>query len=77
MIPIEEMTDDQFQQYAFDILGTQLGPYGLARFMRLNSVGTGDYTRDRHKWLGGVTIDEILRRSRERNAGTAADREAS
>jgi len=21
---------------------------------------TGDYTRDRHRWLGGTTIDEIM-----------------
>ena len=33
---------------------------GLARFLRLNRAGSGDYTRDRHKWLSGTTIQEIM-----------------
>lgn len=77
MIPLEEMTDEQFQAHTLDVLGKELGPYGLARYLRLNRSGSGDYTRDRHLWLDGVTIDEIVRESQERYPRAAAEREAS
>ncbi len=57
----EEMTDEQFDRHAMKVLARELGPGGLARFIRLNRSGSGDYTRDRHKWLDGVTIEEICR----------------
>jgi len=39
------------------ILQRELGLDGLARFLRLNRSGRGDYTRDRYRWLAGTTID--------------------
>ncbi len=38
----------------------ELGPDGLARFLRLNRSRTGDYTRDREQWQKDLTLDEIL-----------------
>lgn len=43
-----------------EVLTCELGPDGLARFLRLNRSGTGDYTRDREQWHKDVTLDEIL-----------------
>jgi len=54
------MTDEEFEPHTFTILQRQLGLDGLARFLRLNRAGVGDYTRDRHGWLSGVTIQEIM-----------------
>jgi len=59
MIPSENMTDEQFERHAFDILHRELGVYGLARFLRLYRSGAGDYTRDRHQWLKGITVQEL------------------
>jgi hypothetical protein len=62
MVPveqIEQMTDEQFQRFALDLLGREMGLYGLARFLRVYRAGSGDYTRDRHQWLDGVTVEEI------------------
>jgi hypothetical protein len=56
-----EMTDEQFDRHAMRILAQQLGPGGFARYLRLNRSGHGDYTRDRHKWLSGITIEDIAR----------------
>lgn len=42
MIPLENMSDEDFERHA------------------LNRSGTGDYTRDRHQWLMGATIQEIM-----------------
>jgi len=35
MIPLEQMTDEQFEQHALTILHRELGVYGLARFLRV------------------------------------------
>ena len=60
MISIDNMTDEDFERHAFAILQRELGMDGLARFLRLNRAGSGDYTRDRHKWLNGTTIEDIM-----------------
>ena len=60
MISIDNMTDEDFERHAFAILQRELGVDGLARFLRLNRAGSGDYTRDRRKWLNGTTIEDIV-----------------
>jgi hypothetical protein len=60
MTPVEQMTDEQFDRYALQILGRELGPDGLARFLRLNRSGKGDYTRDRMQWQKNLSVTEIV-----------------
>jgi hypothetical protein len=60
MIALEERPDEQFERHTLGLLQKELGPYGMARFLRTCRSGSGDYTRDRHKWLDGVTVDDIL-----------------
>ncbi|MDP8982893.1 MAG: hypothetical protein M3O35_20140 [Acidobacteriota bacterium] len=60
MTPLEQLSDEQFERYAFDVLRRELGIDGLARFLRLYRSGNGDYTRERHKWLQGLRVEEIL-----------------
>jgi hypothetical protein len=54
------MTDEQFEHHTLALLQKELGPYGMARFLPTYRAGSGDYARDRHAWLDGVTVDEIL-----------------
>jgi len=61
MIALQEMTDEQFERHTLGLLQKELGPYGMARFPRTYRSGSGDYTRDRHKWLDGMTMDDILK----------------
>lgn len=63
MIPFEEMTDEQFEEHVLSVLKKDLGPYGMARYLRMFRTGSGDYTRDRHLWLNGLTVDDILKES--------------
>jgi len=65
---VEQMTDEQFETHAMDVLQRELGVDGLARFLRLYRSGTGDYTRDRHKWLEGTSIEEIIERTKQHAA---------
>jgi hypothetical protein len=60
MIATDGMTDEDFERYTFAILQRELELDGLARFLRLNRAGAGDYARDRHHWLEGVTIEDIM-----------------
>ena len=54
------MSDQDFERHALAILMRERGLDGLARFLRLYRSGAGDYTRDRHEWLEGATIQEIM-----------------
>ena len=54
------MTDQEFTRHARGVLRRELGPDGLARFLRLNRSGTGDDTRDREQWQKDLTLDQIL-----------------
>lgn len=58
MIPVGQMSDEEFERHALGILRRELGVDGLARFLRVYRSGSGDYTRDRHQWLEGTTIEE-------------------
>ncbi len=58
---VDKMSADEFERYALDILTRELGVYGLARFLRTYRKGSGDYTRDRHQWLDGITVEEAMR----------------
>ena len=44
-----------------NIIHRELGVYGLARFLRVYRAGIGDYTRDRHQWLEGLTVHELAK----------------
>jgi hypothetical protein len=61
MTPAQALTDEQFQQHALAILGRELGMDGLVHFLRVYRSGKGDYTADRNKWLGGITVADIAR----------------
>src|ERR1035438_5752733 len=59
MIRLEKMSDEDYED-ALAILHREMGLDGLARFLHLYRPGTGDYTRDRHQWLEGATIQDIM-----------------
>jgi hypothetical protein len=68
---VAEMTDDQFREHASEILQRTLGAGGLARFLRVYRPGTGDYTRDRHKWQQGITVQQIVEDIKKRREQSA------
>jgi hypothetical protein len=60
MTPLDTMSDEAFERRALAVPQRELGLDGLARFLRLYRSGSGDYTRDRHRWLEGATLQEIV-----------------
>lgn len=67
MIPLDRMTDEDFERHALTVLQRELGLDGLARFLRVYRAGTGDYTSDRHRWLDGATVEGILTEVKRRD----------
>ena len=60
MSSLDTMTDEQFERHALDVLRRELGVDGLARFLRLDRSGSGDYTRERMEWQKDLTIEQIV-----------------
>ncbi len=59
--PISDMTDEEFERRTLDAIQRELGLSGLVRFLRTFRSGKGDYTADRHQWLGHLTVEDIAR----------------
>ena len=68
MSALDQLTDEQFERHALEVLKRELGVDGLARFLRLNRSGAGDYTRDREAWQQDLTLEEILESIRKRRS---------
>ena len=51
MKSVSDMTPAELRQAAHDAIIRELGVSGLMRYLQDNSLGSGDYTRDRHQWL--------------------------
>ena len=69
MSSLETMTDEQFERHALEVLRRELGGGGLARFLRLDRSGPGDYTKDRMHWQKDITVDQILESIKRRRLG--------
>ena len=53
------MTPNELKRKGIDALVNALGPTGMARFLQQFEPGSGDYTKEREKWLDDKNIDEI------------------
>ena len=69
MSGLETMTDEQFERHALDVLRRELGVDGLARFLRLNRSGPGDYTESRIHWQKDLTVEQIIDAIKRRHRG--------
>jgi hypothetical protein len=47
----------------------ELGAANALRFVHLYAPGQGDYTRERDRWLGDLTIEQIEEEVRRLRAG--------
>ena len=61
MNSIEQMSDEELERHALEILSRELGPHGLARFLRACRSGSGDYTSERYRWLQETSVQDIAK----------------
>ena len=57
--PVEQMNDEELRDEGWKALVKRLGVAGATRFMAESERGVGDYTRDRMKWLGRLSLKDI------------------
>jgi hypothetical protein len=68
---VNAMTPEELRLAGLDALRRELGPVGMVRFLQQFATSAGDYSRERHQWLDGWTLDALAeaiarqRRSRE------------
>lgn len=54
------MTSEHLREAGTHVLEEAFGPLGAVRFLQLAGFGTGNYTEERHAWLDGLTVEEIM-----------------
>lgn len=53
---------NEISREGFEALVDRLGMADALRFIQFCGGGRGDYTRDRHKWLDQLSIEDIVAR---------------
>jgi len=49
----------ELRSRGFDALVRELGIANALRYLHLHGMGSGDYTKDRERWLAGLTIEQV------------------
>jgi len=57
----------QIRRIGLDVLGKSLGPVGMARFLQQFETGSGNYTKDRERWLKEWDVKSIAKQVKKRN----------
>lgn len=55
------MTLEEVREAGLKALTRELGPVGLIRFLQQFETGSGNYSTERHRWLGDHTVEELAR----------------
>jgi len=55
----EAKTLGEIRIAGIEALVKHLGVVGAIRFLQYEDKGYGDYSRDRHRWLGDPDLDQI------------------
>ena len=56
---IRKMTSEQIRQAGLEALTRELGPVGMVRFLQQFETGQGDYSAERHGWLGKMDVETV------------------
>jgi len=66
------MTLEEVRLTGLKALSRDLGPVGMVRFLQQFETGYGDYTAERHRWLGERTVEDLVQEI-ERQRKTTSD----
>ncbi len=61
----------QIRRRGLQALAKALGPVGMVRFLQQFDSGSGDYTKERPQWLGGLTLREMMKEIRKQRLKTS------
>jgi hypothetical protein len=54
-----DMGLEEIKRIGIRVLADNLGVVGMIRFFQQIEKGWGDYTKEREKWLGNPSVEEI------------------
>ena len=54
-------TLEQIRAQGIQVLGEQLGIVGMVRFLQQSETGWGNYTEERHQWLGDPDVRTLAK----------------
>ena len=57
---------DSIRERGVKVLTKELGAAGMVQFMQQFQSGRGDYTKERNKILGRLTVDQVVSEIRQR-----------
>lgn len=63
---VQTLDPVQIRKIGLKALAEALGPVGMVRFLHFFETGIGDYTKERKKWLGEPSVQEIMKEMKEK-----------
>ena len=61
------LTLEQIRARGIQVLGEQLGIVGMVRFLPQSETGWGNYTEERHQWLGDPDVRALAKDIQKRH----------
>ncbi len=61
----QTMTLEEIRLAGIEVLSKHLGPIGMVRFLQQSETGWGNYTEERHKWLGDPDLKILAKEIQE------------
>ena len=55
------LTLEQIRARGIRVLGEQLGIVGMVRFLQQSETGWGNYTEEKHQWLGDPDVRALAK----------------
>ena len=63
---VRTMTLEQIRLVGLEALTRELGPAGMVRFLQQFEIGKGDYSLERHLWLGELDVQTLAEKIQQR-----------
>jgi len=65
----QALTLEQIREQGLQALRERLGIVGLVRFLQQAETGWGDYTEERHQWLGDPDLRSLAKEIQQKYPG--------
>jgi hypothetical protein len=62
----QALTLEQIRERGIQVLGERLGIVGMVRFLQQAETGWGNYTEERHQWLGDPDLRALAKEIRQK-----------
>ncbi len=62
---IKTLNPSTIRKLGLEALTKELGPIGMVRFLQQFETGAGDYTKERERWLKGLSVKKIMKEIKE------------